>query len=94
MMLITTLGVKWRKWHPNFSRAILGFWFRVPSMVENFHGAVLANFVFVLTFLFTLTLGHGVENGHVVVLALPSSESGPPSSDHLPKHNAKTEHIT
>ena len=34
--------VKWHKWHPKFSHTILGFWFRVLSMVGNFHGAVLA----------------------------------------------------
>ena len=36
-------AVKWHKRHLKFSRAIVtGFRFPVPSMVENFRGAVLA----------------------------------------------------
>ena len=34
--------MKWHKRHPKFSRAILGFLFRILSMVENFRSAVLA----------------------------------------------------
>ena len=35
--------VKWHKWHHKFSHAIVtGFRFPVPSMDENFRGAILA----------------------------------------------------
>ena len=59
------------------------------SIIMLLHATCTSYIVFL-----PLTVGHGIENGHVAVLAFPCSEGGPSSSDHLPKHNTKAENIT